>query len=309
MNPPDTNRGVPDGVPPSESFTAFLDWLRFSIPDWLGFQSWLARAAVIAGCERAVHPVVRENALTPLPHYNSALEYETFRVDWHTERPSQKILVTFSGSGLSEWRARGGDDLSLLKSVLAGATVRITRLDFAIDILNTEIQPEDIYNAYNERRCVSPAKTATFVESKTAGARDGKTVYVGSRASGRVVRIYDKAAEQGEVEGNWLRIELEAKAPMASAIAEAMVRHGIAPAGRKALAEFLDCEVEWYKQAVSGNVDFDIPQPGRKATDFSRWAMNFLLPQVNKALRVVPGFREAILELIEMSARSAKHGP
>ena len=51
------------------------------------------------------------------------------------------------------------------------------------------------------------------MRSKKNG-RVGKTIYIGSRSSEKMIRIYDKAAEQNQ-EGVWIRYEIETKGDFA----------------------------------------------------------------------------------------------
>jgi hypothetical protein len=93
-----------------------------------------------------------------------------------------------------------------------------TRIDIAIDVHNSGVTVQDAYFAHraeypNERR-----KT-TFTQGTT-----GDTFTIGSRASNKYLRVYDKAAQQDQV-GDWLRVEMEYKGDAARA-AFAAVRHG-----------------------------------------------------------------------------------
>lgn len=90
-----------------------------------------------------------------------------------------------------------------------------SRLDFAVDILDSEFKPADIWTAWKMAHQENMQKSVTLIESPS-----GDTFYLGSRSSEKMVRVYDKGAEQG-VALRWLRVEMEFKGEAATRAADA----------------------------------------------------------------------------------------
>ena len=91
--------------------------------------------------------------------------------------------------------------------------VRITRIDLAHD---------DYKGKHNIKTAVAMFKAGKFASGgrmpKCSQAGNwimedglGKTFYVGSRKSGKLLRVYDKGKEQGDPKSNWVRWEVELK--------------------------------------------------------------------------------------------------
>jgi len=90
-----------------------------------------------------------------------------------------------------------------------------SRLDFAVDVLDTPTKPAEIWTAWKIAHQGNMQKSCTLIESPS-----GDTFYLGSRSSEKMVRVYDKGKEQG-VDTQWLRIEMEFKGDAASRAADA----------------------------------------------------------------------------------------
>lgn len=87
---------------------------------------------------------------------------------------------------------------------------KITRIDLAHDdflgrfasiALAHEWRSEGLFNTDGR-----PPKTTGFDDY---GSGDGKTIYIGSRKSGKLLRIYEKGRQLGDPTSPWCRVELE----------------------------------------------------------------------------------------------------
>lgn len=101
---------------------------------------------------------------------------------------------------------------------------RVTRCDFAIDDRDGRLTLDRILGAEASGALVTRWRSDMAVfQNRRRGLVTGWTVYLGTRKSDSLVRIYDKAGEQAhkghEVPGAWVRFELECHQDFADAIA------------------------------------------------------------------------------------------
>lgn len=262
-----------------------LDWLSFSDPCLYGMDYLMS----------PVWAMPQGDVLTPLRGYNRALKLKVGRVDWHDSRISQKRLWTLTASDLVELEKLDFSERELMRDVNRTLGVNVTRLDFAVDIRDANASPDDVELAWREKRVKTQARNMTPVEAiSRKGQGQGKTVYIGSRASAAFLRVYDKGREQGTNE-DWTRIEIETKSPLAGRLAAEMDRLGVASAGTSCVRKFVEMEgVGWWSDALSGAGEADLSGT-RKVTDWEKWVRGVALPNVIQAIyREVPGVKEAL---------------
>lgn len=281
---------------------ASIDWLRYTVSPQLG----PARAT-------PAHPVfeVAERAVIPLPFYNQALALVAGRCDWHSERPEQRLLVTLTGAECARCAAEGLDLADVLRYATEDVAGRVTRLDFALDVHTPGADPMDLKRAWDAGQVRTPARTCGDVGMTAPGGIDlGRTVYLGSRSSERVLRVYDKARLEG-VEGVWVRIELECKGDYAHALARSMLAHGIIPAGKTALRQFVAADVPWLTEAMESE---SVPMEplDDKDTDRRRWYREQILPALARDLARGPErqwLRWQLQRALDDTEQAAEHGP
>jgi len=145
-------------------------------------------------------------------HYQYNFKYDDgLWVDVATNLDLQGVKVTMSGSYLLRINTR-----EVIKSVVDNG-LNVTRIDVSIDIHDSECKVTQFYDEY--RAGHTGRKYVTSLVEGTTGA----TFYIGSRTSEKMVRIYDKAAEQGK-EGDWIRFELECKGDTARSAIKSLYR-------------------------------------------------------------------------------------
>lgn len=128
-------------------------------------------------------------------------------------RTDMGICLDMSGQGCREFESvKGNDWLKFLHSICdRDFKTNITRLDLAYD---DHIGTLDLYRIaadIRDRNYTSPSKKSQIIWSDDqVNDVQGLTVYVGSKKSDVLVRIYDKAAERefGE-DVHWVRCELQ----------------------------------------------------------------------------------------------------
>jgi len=121
-------------------------------------------------------------------------------------RPDMGIHTIYSGKALSNMKAHYEiDGIEILEyHVLQGHAV--ARLDIALDFLNCGLKVTDFEDAMMTGQATTKLRSVSKIQSLTG---QGYTLYIGSRKRRKkLVRIYDKAAEQG-LKADWIRIEVQ----------------------------------------------------------------------------------------------------
>lgn len=130
-----------------------------------------------------------------------------------SESDTQGIRVTMSGTFLS------GIDQQALAGRVIDQGWHVTRCDIAIDVIGTEHTVMDIDRQRQEFYEGRP-RLRTLVDNP-----QGSTLYIGSRQSEKMLRIYDKGMEAKLGRWDWIRYEMEYKGNTARA-ALAVVKLG-----------------------------------------------------------------------------------
>ena len=127
------------------------------------------------------------------------------------KRQRDSICLHFSGEGLTAavqgWESRLYSWLSAFAPY-----ARITRCDLAHDFLQGEYTPDQAYHDW-----LAGGFTAKHTRPRARkhgydwldDQRTGKTFYVGTTNSSRLVRVYEKGCEQGDYTSPWVRVELQ----------------------------------------------------------------------------------------------------
>jgi phage replication initiation protein len=114
-------------------------------------------------------------------------------------------LISLSGEGCSvvnDWLA--------IHDFLAWHKARITRVDLAHDDYRGRISLDDLrewFEAGDFHNGRGHPPTGQFIDD--FGSGKGKTLYVGQRKNGKMLRIYEKGKQLGDPESPWVRWELE----------------------------------------------------------------------------------------------------
>ena len=121
------------------------------------------------------------------------------------------IMIHLYGDGLTA--AQDGWENRLYNWLEVFAPfAKITRIDLAHDFINGEFTPDDAKTAWESggfdnkgQRPRARLHGYDWLDDK----RTGKTFYVGTPNSSRMVRVYDKGCEQGDNSSPWVRFELQ----------------------------------------------------------------------------------------------------
>jgi phage replication initiation protein len=119
------------------------------------------------------------------------------------------INTSISGKGCRYMESQGIDLWSLLFRLARSARINITRLDLAHD---TDIKLIDKIRAnIDSKKYISKSRSISYICKSGKESTRTETIYIGSRSSDLMIRIYDKAIEQ-DLEGlDWERWEIVLK--------------------------------------------------------------------------------------------------
>lgn len=188
------------------------------------------------------------------------------------DRPEMGQHLTWSGDACRNCPVL---PVSLVKH-LCDAKFAFTRIDFAVDLINCNINPADATEEINNDRHKSKAQQFPF----WADAKGkGYTQYIGKKTSEVYARIYDKAAEMG-VEQDHVRVELITRHGRANFAA-----HTLTPDTdfRGLVVSFIDFK-EWseWNKAMDAT-EIKLPSE-RKETNTEKWLLDAVAPALARVI-------------------------
>lgn len=127
------------------------------------------------------------------------------------DAPSPNILLDMSGTGCRAFETYGSGKWNELFQ-FALKYCHITRLDVAYDDIEGLLDGPTMYTLYLvKREYVSKSRTHEIIASWEDGSdRRAYTLYIGSKSSDCMLRIYDKSAQLGLDEKiHWFRVEFQ----------------------------------------------------------------------------------------------------
>lgn len=119
------------------------------------------------------------------------------------------ICTSISGKGCRYMESQGIDLWSLVFRLARSARINITRIDLALD---TDVKLIDkIRQKIDKKEYISKSRSISYICKSGSTSTRTETIYIGSRSSDLMIRIYDKAVEQGIDEIDWERWEIVLK--------------------------------------------------------------------------------------------------
>jgi hypothetical protein len=187
------------------------------------------------------------------------------------------VHVSWSGSALRTVNAR-----AVLRNALTlGGKCR--RIDIAFDIPDA-VDFDELQDALKTGRAHTRSRKYSRIESDS-----GNTIYVGSRTSEQMLRIYDKQAESG-LDHALTRFELECKGEMAEGIAKYCDNHGL-DGMQDVIHGFCSFPHLPYLELWFAAADtVEMPPKLEKQRDTRKWLMNIVAPALGKILADDPDF-------------------
>lgn len=130
------------------------------------------------------------------------------RVDWGGENKGHRARLDVSGTGCSRFR-----DLSAIRAVLEALEApTLTRVDLAVDCLQGEFSVEEAAEWYRagEFNCGGRMpRHSTPGDWLSPNPVYGRTLEVGRRENGKMLRAYEKGRQLGDQSSPWVRFEVE----------------------------------------------------------------------------------------------------
>lgn len=249
-----------------------IDWIAFTFKEethesaaWLGFY---------ANCPENV-PETAHNGYSDAKRDGNGISSS-----WNVNRPEMGVHVIISGSALRMLcKDVGQSQQEILRSTLdAGAS--LTRLDLAKDAKGSSLSISQIYLNVEAKNYRGTARTFSYMK----GHDGGQTIYIGSRQSEKFIRLYDKAAQMGEMGTHWYRLELECKGAQARALASYLCGGGDWQSGFDTMVRAtidMPENPHWQAFFPVGSVPVGFPKE-EKLTDREKWILQQCLPAIVK---------------------------
>lgn len=101
-------------------------------------------------------------------------------------------------------------DWSSLRELLEGFQAKITRVDLAVDFLHGEHTVDDAVAMVDADQFTSCGRRpSTSVAGDWLDQVHGRTLYVGKAANGKMLRVYEKGKQLGDLSSDWVRFEVQ----------------------------------------------------------------------------------------------------
>lgn len=126
-------------------------------------------------------------------------------VAWGGAQQKGRWLLQLTGVGCQLVRDWDG-----MRAFLEDLDARLTRVDLALDFLAGEHTVDDALDLYDDggfQLCGRPSSTR--LDGDWLGGEKGRTFYVGSSKNGKMLRVYEKGKQLGDVQSDWTRFEVQ----------------------------------------------------------------------------------------------------
>jgi DNA relaxase NicK len=254
--------------------------LTFSV-DWINYTALELGTRVLSSVP---YPIADQQwePNAPSKGYNNAIQNKQgCKVSWHNKRDDMGVHVQYSGSCLNNYAIVGATSKMIAEHHLASHD-RCTRIDLALDVRDEKLIISKLASIVKYGSTKVKTKSYSHIISQDGG----ETLYLGSRQSEQYLRIYNKAAQQ-EIDGDWVRIELELKGSRAHqigaqvAIAKDLDMTAITRGLIKNLADF--DESVW--QRVVGDMAVSIAKAQVNEPDTKGWLLGSVAPAMGRYIR------------------------
>lgn len=140
--------------------------------------------------------------------YRDQLYNNNVRV-YYNGNTGMGINASISGKGCRYMESQGIDLWTLLFRLARSARINITRLDLALD---TDAKLIDKVKAkIDKKEYISKSRSLSYICKSGKNSTRTETIYIGSRSSDLMIRLYDKAVEQSLDGIDWERWEIVLK--------------------------------------------------------------------------------------------------
>lgn len=224
-----TTDGVKTVLPSYDDYSIFkknsdIDWLSITLPSRVfddGVSKYINHQDKQNALVRNAGKVLTDLIGFGISHANATgrnfyeasytLEHDTGLICIGGQNDTIMLVINGTGCtyGKDGWKVHFHAWLSLYAPM-----AKITRVDIAHDLIDTDFdiywfdKQDDLGRFTRHRRKPKLEKRGNWKRP------DGKglTLYIGSRDSSIFCRIYEKGKQLGQVDSNWIRVEVEVKA-------------------------------------------------------------------------------------------------
>ncbi|BEP55062.1 hypothetical protein GmRootV118_23060 [Variovorax sp. V118] len=121
----------------------------------------------------------------------------------NAQRGRWMLQLTGKGCGMVE-------DWANVRELLEGFRAKITRVDLAVDFLDGAHTVDEAVDMVDAGQFTSNGrKPSTSVAGDWLEQVHGRTLYVGKAANGKMLRVYEKGKQLGDLSSDWVRFEVQ----------------------------------------------------------------------------------------------------
>jgi len=233
----------------------------------------------------------------PLPRFDKAWELKPDGMLALSATGTMCQLVQMTGKQLDKVRDDTGVSDDEIIQHFASHSDNITRVDYAIDVLETDWRPLDWLLLWQAGGIKS--RFRTVMDFRTIQGSGGQTIYYGSKSSPQRVRIYDKAKEMKLLNEAWVRAELQARKQVATPLAADMARHGVIAAGDTRLRELFTFDSECNMSEIMQGQDVDLTKAPRNTPAWERWMNGQVKQSIENHAKTKKGSEFLVSEIDE----------
>lgn len=233
----------------------------------------------------------------PVNGYTVAMESETgIKLMSNEDRPDMGLHIIISGSALSKCEKIGITTDSIMDWMLASG-YRLSRLDIAVDAVDSGLLIQDLANDVASGKVNTRARTAPYIDDKMG---EGKTQYIGSmRKRTKLFRAYSKDAEQGLIDTDWKRFELELRGKHAVNAGDIIMTGG---AKEKTIQGLILGYVDFYNNPVwreiMGTDEIDLKSTTWETGDTQKWLLEQVAPSLARVLDDDESFMSRFMNVV-----------
>lgn len=207
------------------------------------------------------------------------------RVSWHSERADMGVHVQYSGNCLNRFRAQQTAPKTIAQYHQRHKH-RCSRIDLALDAKNEGLSILRLASYVRRGKAITQTEKYSHIKSQDGG----ETLYIGSRTSEMFLRVYNKAAEQGNKPENpddWIRIELECKGERAKQIGAVLASSSEAHMttfARGLIKDFIDFPYGVWRRCV-GDDPIHIAKSQEKSGKTREWLLRTVAPAMARYIQ------------------------
>lgn len=123
--------------------------------------------------------------------------------------PGMGICCSISGKGCRYLEAQGHNLWKLIFRLARSVKINITRIDLALDTSVKLINK--VRQSVDKKKYISKSRNISYICKSLENETRTETIYIGSRSSELMIRLYDKAVEQKLEDTDWERWEIVLK--------------------------------------------------------------------------------------------------